>query len=172
MKSPKSQTIFAFIVLSHLFVIAISDHVDPEAEKKEFLDLHNQVRQHAGEDPLTWDEQLETYARNYAEKRKGDCNMVHSNGPFGENLFWGGGNQWTAGDAVKMWVREHRFYNKGTNQCQPGKMCGHYTQIVWRDTEHLGCARVQCDNGDTFTTCNYGPPGNYPGEIPFNHYQH
>ncbi|XWS52169.1 hypothetical protein CRYUN_Cryun11dG0043900 [Craigia yunnanensis] len=34
-------------------------------------------------------------------------------------------------------------------------MCGHYTQIVWKNTRRIGCARVICDNGDVFMTCNY-----------------
>lgn len=50
----------------------------------------------------------------------------------------------------------------------PGKMCGHYTQIVWRDSVRLGCASVNCLNGGMYAICSYDPPGNYIGESPFD----
>ncbi|KAK2998900.1 hypothetical protein RJ639_023346, partial [Escallonia herrerae] len=42
-----------------------------------------------------------------------------------------------------------------------GQMCGHYTQVVWRNSVRLGCARVQSNSGWWFIACNYDPPGNY-----------
>ncbi|KAH7569359.1 hypothetical protein JRO89_XS06G0150700 [Xanthoceras sorbifolium] len=39
--------------------------------------------------------------------------------------------------------------------------------IVWRNTRKIGCARIVCDDGDVFMTCNYDPPGNYVGEKPY-----
>ena len=32
---------------------------------------------------------------------------------------------------------------------------GHFTQVVWKGTQKLGCAEV-----GQFTTCRYEPPGN------------
>jgi hypothetical protein len=29
-------------------------------------------------------------------------------------------------------------YDYKTNRCRAG--CGHYTQVIWRDTKELGCA--------------------------------
>ncbi|XP_057496638.1 LOW QUALITY PROTEIN: pathogenesis-related protein PRMS-like [Actinidia eriantha] len=110
---------------------------------------------------------LAQYAARYAAQRAYDCDLVHSGGPYGENRFWGSGNEWTPTDVVKLWVKEHTYYNCITNKCKPEKMCGHYTQIVWRSSLRLGCARVQCDNGDIFAICSYDPPGNYIGEHPF-----
>lgn len=45
---------------------------------------------------------------------------------------------------------------------------GHFSQIVWKETTHVGCATVTCPslgNVDSsmalpFTVCNYYPPGN------------
>ncbi|CAI9101142.1 OLC1v1038401C1 [Oldenlandia corymbosa var. corymbosa] len=136
-------------------------------EEKAFLAAHNKARLHAGEPPLVWDAKLAAYARQYAQQRSVDCNMVHSKGPYGENIFWGGGSQWTANDAVAMWIREHRSYDRASMKCEAGKMCGHYTQVVWRDTVRLGCAISRCVSGDTFAVCSYDPPGNYVGENPF-----
>lgn len=53
--------------------------------------------------------------------------------------------------------------------CQSGKMCGHYTQVVWAKTKFVGCGYKFCTpyyedlnknktagNG-MITVCNYGP---------------
>ena len=49
---------------------------------------------------------------------------------------------------------------------------GHFSQIVWKGTTHVGCATVTCNslgNVDSsealpFTVCNYSPAGNVGGE--------
>ncbi|KAL8114065.1 hypothetical protein AgCh_021085 [Apium graveolens] len=150
-------------------------NLDDNPVAKEFLHLHNLARRHARLPPFVWDPKLEEYAKQYGLKRKnsGDCStLVHSMGPYGENLFWGKGSGWKPKDAVKRWVKEHRFYDQETNECKPGKMCGHYTQVVWRDTISVGCAVEICPNNDTLTICSYDPPGNYLGEKPMIHYIH
>ncbi|XP_041025671.1 pathogenesis-related protein 1C [Juglans microcarpa x Juglans regia] len=134
---------------------------------QEFLFAHNKVRQHFNEPLLKWDKKLARYARRWATKRSNDCKMIHSYGPYGENLFWGKRDHWTPTEAVQSWVREHKFYNSGNNECLPGEMCGHYTQVVWRDTARLGCTRKKCQNGGLFVICVYDPPGNYVNESPF-----
>nr|XP_010914119.1 pathogenesis-related protein PR-1 [Elaeis guineensis] len=141
------------------------------AESIEFLFVHNWVRATHWEMPLFWDPRLEAYARWWAEQRKADCRVAHSfpEGGFtlGENVFWGGGSRWRPADAVQAWADEEKDYSYTANSCAPGRICGHYTQIVWKSTRRLGCARVVCDDGDTFMTCNYDPPGNYIGERPY-----
>ncbi|PON97976.1 Ves allergen [Trema orientale] len=140
-------------------------------ESMKFLFEHNLVRARKGLLPLVWDTKLKNYARSWANKRKADCALEHSfaDGQFdlGENIFWGGGPGWNATDAVTAWAEEEKYYNYGANSCAQGKMCGHYTQIVWRSTKRVGCAKVLCNNNDVFMTCNYDPPGNYFGERPY-----
>ncbi|KAL0727018.1 hypothetical protein Bca4012_023111 [Brassica carinata] len=133
----------------------------------QFLAPHNSVRTSLGLSPLVWDGRIASYASWWANQRRYDCSLTHSTGPYGENLFWGSGSDWTPTFAVESWTVEAKFYNHMTNSCEGG-MCGHYTQIVWRDTKRLGCARVVCENGaGVFITCNYDPPGNYVGENPY-----
>ncbi|XP_077237100.1 pathogenesis-related protein PR-1 type-like [Tasmannia lanceolata] len=134
---------------------------------KEFLDGHNNARNAVGVPPLKWDPMLATYARVYSNERRHDCRLVHSPSfVFGENIFWGQGHDWSAKDAVAAWVAEKQFYHYDTNTCS-GPDCTHYTQIVWRTTERVGCAKIVCDSGDSFITCEYYPPGNYIGDRPY-----
>jgi len=48
---------------------------------------------------------------------------------------------------------------------------GHYTQVVWANTEYVGCGFYNCpsSNGwmNNMFTCNYYPPGNYGGQYAY-----
>lgn len=132
-----------------------------------FLVPQNEAREQVGVSPLKWDVKLATYARVYARERRGDCLLQHSEGPFGENIFWGSVRGWNATDAVGAWVDEKKWYNYANNSCSSGQDCTHYTQIVWRTTTNVGCAVIKCNSGDTFITCNYYPPGNFVGARPY-----
>uniref|UniRef100_A0A0D9VLY4 SCP domain-containing protein n=1 Tax=Leersia perrieri TaxID=77586 RepID=A0A0D9VLY4_9ORYZ len=111
----------------------------------QFLGQQNAARMAMGLPPLVWDDRVAGYARWYAESRRGDCALVHSSGPYGENLFWGSGTGWSPAQAVGAWLAEQPRYNYWSNSCYGG-MCGHYTQIMWRATRRVGCAMV--------TSCN------------------
>ncbi|KAJ4850967.1 hypothetical protein Tsubulata_051184 [Turnera subulata] len=135
--------------------------------QQDFLDAHNSARAAVGVEPLTWDKTLADYAQNYANQRAADCNLVHSYGPYGENIAGITGVDLQGTVAVKLWVDEKDFYDYGSNSCAAGKMCLHYTQVVWRNTKRVGCAKVRCNNGGTFIMCSYDPRGNYVGEKPY-----
>lgn len=138
-----------------------------QSTPKDFVAAHNNVRTQLRLPPLDWNATVAAYAQKYANIRSADCNLEHSEGPYGENLAEGSWDL-TAAEAVKMWADEKEFYNYASNSCVEGQMCGHYTQIVWRDSSSVGCAKAKCsNNGWTFVTCNYYPPGNYIGERPY-----
>ncbi|KAH7836159.1 hypothetical protein Vadar_033247 [Vaccinium darrowii] len=82
-----------------------------------------------------------------------------------ENIAVGSGD-FTGAAAVGLWVGEKPNYNYNSNSCLRGQ-CGHYTQVVWKNSVRLGCARVRCNSGSWFITCNYDPPGNYVGQRPY-----
>ncbi|TQD72552.1 hypothetical protein C1H46_041908 [Malus baccata] len=52
----------------------------------DYLNSHNAARAAVGVGPLTWDDTLAGYAQKYVNQRDRDCNIVHSSGPYGENL--------------------------------------------------------------------------------------
>lgn len=139
-------------------------------EAEEFLAAHNRARSKVDVAPLEWSEELAAYARRYGEKQRDQhqCAMVHSQGPYGENLFWGYGKRYAPADAVRSWENEGHDYHYESNSCTPGKVCGHYTQVVWADTKRVGCASIACHDGATFIICSYDPPGNFVGERPYD----
>ncbi|KAF6173045.1 hypothetical protein GIB67_006421 [Kingdonia uniflora] len=135
----------------------------------EFLHEHNKVRRKNGEPLLTWDRTLARYARRWAAKRVANCDMVHSNGPYGENVYWGSDyTRHSAADAVRAWAGETRHFNAHSNSCAPNQLCGHYTQIVWASSKRIGCARVKCNNGGVYIMCSYDPRGNIIDVNPFD----
>ena len=98
------------------------------------------------------------------------------NGMFiGENLYWSAISPppeviplVDPAVVVEAWESEVVDYDYSTNSCTPGKMCGHYTQIVWEDTERVGCAFRTCSaDGSQVWVCNYYPAGNIVGEKPY-----
>ena len=82
---------------------------------------------------------------------------------------------WTTAQVVKGWADEAADYDYASNTLHAGKVCGHYTQVVWRNTKAVGCATRLCTKnspfGGKFPTwqlwvCNYAPPGNCVGRSP------
>ncbi|TVU40940.1 hypothetical protein EJB05_14426, partial [Eragrostis curvula] len=138
---------------------------------QDFVNLHNAAREAVGLGQVHWDDNVAAYAQSYAAQRQGDCTLMHStNRPYGENIYMGpAGKAWSAADAVGLWVEEKQYYDHATNSCSApvDKSCGHYTQIVWRDSTAIGCARVDCSNGGVFIICSYNPPGNVIGQSPY-----
>ncbi|OVA05751.1 Allergen V5/Tpx-1-related [Macleaya cordata] len=155
------------IVVASLTLALLMNVSRAQNAPQDFLVPHNAARANVSVGPMTWDTTLAAYALNYANQRAKDCKLIHSDGPYGENIAWGSSATFSAGQAVNLWVAEKHCYNYATNLCQGGE-CLHYTQVVWRDSVRLGCARVTCSGaGGTFVICSYDYPGNWEGERPY-----
>lgn len=140
---------------------------DPAAVDAEFLQVHNTVRASHNLPPLSWSTEMVYYAKWWANQRRADCALEHSALNYGENIFWGQGRKWTATQAVAAWVAEKAYYDYATNTCMSDRDCTHYTQMVWRTTTSVGCAKIKCLNEDTYVVCEYNPHGNIIGEWPY-----
>lgn len=145
------------------------------------LAAHNGVRAKHGLTPLKWSNKLANYSQQWANHLgKGSrCKIAHRGGipPYGENLYRASSLRWSDGktellpvtikNVVKAWTDEEKWYDYTRNRCQPGQKCGHYTQIVWRDTTEVGCAVKICDDKSQTWVCSYNPPGNFQGVRPY-----
>jgi pathogenesis-related protein 1 len=110
---------------------------------------------------------LSISAAKWAGELKKKCNIVHSQADgYGENLWMGTSGYYSPTDMIDSWASEKEDYSYKNNKCKPGKVCGHYTQIVWKNTTEVGCATVQCKDF-TILVCQYTPPGNWVGEKPY-----
>jgi pathogenesis-related protein 1 len=140
-----------------------------EEEISIVLERHNHWRADVGVmEKLEWSEEMADLAADWAlQLSRKNCGFEHRpDNKFGENLFLGTSGYFKAKDVVDAWASEKADYNYNRNKCKPGKMCGHYTQIVWQTTKKVGCAKIEC-NGNDIWVCNYDPPGNWVGEKPY-----
>uniref|UniRef100_A0A0D3HX29 SCP domain-containing protein n=1 Tax=Oryza barthii TaxID=65489 RepID=A0A0D3HX29_9ORYZ len=48
---------------------------------------HNMFRTREHVPPIVWNATLARYAQEYADLRRGDCQLEHSHGPYGENMI-------------------------------------------------------------------------------------
>ena len=137
----------------------------PSALSRNIVAAHNLVRAHVEAPPLVWSGRLAALAQDWANTLLARKQFFHRpNGTHGENLFEITGAAASPTQVVNEWAVESRNYNYNTNGCRG--VCGHYTQIVWRDTKEVGCA-VARGGGREIWVCNYDPPGNWVGKRPY-----
>ncbi|KAJ8042182.1 Peptidase inhibitor 16 [Holothuria leucospilota] len=151
------------------------------------LNAHNNYRRSVSPpavsmNTLTWDATLAIKAQQWVER----CHYGHPNtaiyrsyAGLGQNLYIriGTTTKPPVTDPVDKWYREVNYYNLATNKCDTGRVCGHYTQLVWADTSKVGCginfcSRVTTDYGRIYSTawlvaCQYSPGGNVIWRKPY-----
>ena len=149
------------------------------------VDVHNALRAREGADNMelmTWDNFLADLAATWAagciwkhgQPHLGDNPRYTS---IGQNLYATSGNTINMTAAIeKSWYGEKVDYDYDTLKCADPKPCGHYTQVVWATSRHVGCAYHRCRplaglhaafSTALYFVCNYGPPGNYKGAKPY-----
>lgn len=135
------------------------------------LAVHNAERERLRLPRLKWNRNLEREAAQWAQvlSRKGMLQHASQDArnSTGENLWMGSAGHWNVETMVGMFIDEKKHYRHGSfpDISRTGNWAdvGHYTQIVWRDTQEVGCALVTARGNDVLV-CRYWPAGNVWGQ--------
>lgn len=144
------------------------------SELTEMLNVHNERRAQHGVPALIWSAALATGAQAWADA----CTNSHSSGGsvYGENLAFFSPGQSPRNTFENSWYCEIKWYDFKNpkvvggfkNKCDP-PVNAHFTQIVWKATQQLGCGLAACTIGSetgTYWVCRYSPPGNWNVDLP------
>ncbi|XP_052737388.1 uncharacterized protein LOC112043280 isoform X1 [Bicyclus anynana] len=136
--------------------------------ENEALEAHNEYRREHGTPPLVLNKEISKISQKWAEELARNDNMSYSvNQTYGESVYCG----WSpdpnvkirAKDCVDRWYSEINDYSFGK---EPDVLnCGHFTQIIWRDTRELGVGNAKSKSGKLYVVANYYPPGNFSGQF-------
>ena len=135
---------------------------------------HNRERDALGIAPMRWDPRLAASAQTWANHLAATRSFRHAGsqqlGDQGENLWMGTTGYFSVEAMVDGWLLEKRQFKQGrfpdNSRTGDYRDVAHYTQIVWRETGSVGCARASNGEHD-FLVCRYAEAGNYIGEVPY-----
>lgn len=168
MGSPKQRIILALAIFG--FGAAVQQggersRMETSPLARDLVMAHNLVRSKIGVPPLTWSGELEKTAQDWANRLIESGEFKHrSYNQFGENIYEISNGYATPYRVVDAWASEAKNYEYNANSCS--EVCGHYTQVVWRDTKAVGCGVARDDKREIWV-CNYAPFGNIVGERPY-----
>src|SRR3954451_1583490 len=121
------------------FLCMVAAAIAQDAMQRDMLAAHNAVRSKVGVPPLAWSDELARAAQQWADRLIAEKRFDHRpKSKFGENMFEMRGAQATAAKVAERWAAEASNFDLKSNKCKG--VCGHYTQMVWRDTKEVGCA--------------------------------
>ncbi|KAK3996241.1 CAP domain-containing protein [Cladorrhinum sp. PSN332] len=150
---------------------------------------HNQHRFNHSAGALDWDQNLASSAATLAARCKFAHDTSIGGGGYGQNLaMWGsssGAAAFGASNSVARAVTDGWYnnevedfatsdYGKPNPDMTNFKKWGHFSQVVWKDSERVGCASQLCPAGTAsdfeswYTVCNYAPVGNMGGAYGVN----
>lgn len=141
-----------------------------KVNQNEVLTAHNKYRQQVGVSALKWSDSLARSAQQWANRLASTDQLQHSSTNYGENLWAGSKGRFSQKQMVDSWGSEKQYFLPNRpfpNSCKGGwQKCGHYTQIIWKNTKEVGCGLARNKSIDYFF-CQYNPSGNYEGEKPY-----
>lgn len=146
-------------------------HPAPLPHEHEWLRAHNDERADFGVAPLRWDPRLARDAQVWAQHLALEDRIRHSvredRRGQGENLWMGTAGFYRPGQMIEAFREEKRHFRPGQfpSVSRTGNWAdvGHYTQIVWEGTSHVGCASARGQRFDILV-CRYWPAGNVIGD--------
>jgi hypothetical protein len=138
------------------------------------LAAHNRERGAAGIEALRWDPELAAEAAAWGERLAATGEFAHADtgdeDPQGENLWAGTSGAYAPEEMVDGWIEEKRHFRPGRfpDNSATGDHAdvGHYTQLMWRETDRVGCALAE-GAAEEVLVCRYRTAGNVVGEVPF-----
>ena len=166
----------------------------------QWLNAHNQVRRQLNAGTLTnspkpddgiadlqWDSRLAQVAQSYADQcqyahngQRGDqYQALGGDASVGENIAAYYSSQppaqqvYSPAQFTALWQSEMEdFVYEPLGTTVSYQDVGHYTQLIWRSTTHVGCAIAQCQTGGstpymTYAVCDYSPSSNYLNQYPY-----
>lgn len=99
---------------------------------------------------------------SYRADRKRNPLAHQSSHDYGENLYQERSKKRLSGTkVVDSWYNEIK-----TGSTEISKI-GHYTQVVWKDSQRLGVG-LAIEKDMRFVVCNYAPRGNVVGQFKIN----
>ena len=142
--------------------------------EERLLAAHNRERAALGIEPLAWDPELASHAAAWGEQIAESDVLQHApqdgDEPQGENLWAGSSGAYTLEAMVGEWAVEKAAFRPGRfpeiSRTGHWKDVGHYTQMVWRETDRVGCAVAEGADFD-YLVCRYRTAGNVIGQAPF-----
>jgi len=111
--------------------------------------------------PISWSDTLAISAQEHADYLASTNTFEHGNSPYGENLYASGSDVGYV-TAINSWYEEKSYFNTTTKEYS--YQSGHYTQLIWKNTTEVGCAKSSSSSWRTIIVCRYNPPGNYIGQ--------
>jgi pathogenesis-related protein 1 len=162
-KNYKIGALILFVITVFSFTIVENDDIIT-LDKEALLERHNFYRDKVGVPDLEWSEELAEYAQTWANKLAKECDIYHSGSNYGESIYISGGAS-SGADAVDYWAYEEKYFDHDNPvfKKEKGHIYGHYAQIIWRKTTHVGGAYADCESGTRIWVCNYSPHGNVVG---------
>ncbi|MFI6218638.1 CAP family protein [Nocardia brasiliensis] len=152
---------------------AFPDHTDA-AFQSDCLGKHNELRRRHGVPAMKisakavdWATKRAQMVSQYEGLQEGHAGNAGSG--FGENLAWSGSSSsfdYNCAKAVQSWYDEIRLHNFDNNNFDYDT--GHFTQVVWKNSVELGCARASGKGSrwfESYVVCSYLPAGNFQGQF-------
>ena len=138
--------------------------------EQEWLAEHNAARAEVSLGALRWSPALARDAQEWAETLAARRAFQHDPSlparGQGENLWMGTRDTYAPWQMIDLFIAEQRDFRPGTfpyvSATGQWKDVGHYTQIIWPDTQQVGCATAVNARHEVLV-CRYWPAGNVIG---------
>lgn len=147
--------------------------IEDPAFQAEALRAHNVERRLVGVKDLVWYAPLAKDAQAWADYIAQKNVMEHANQKtYGESIWYNRAGMRTVGAMIAGWSIEKTMYIVGAKHPRISTTgnwhhVGHYTQMVWSGTTHVGCA-VSRAKGRDWLVCRYAPLGNFWGQAAYD----